>query len=79
MFWNKGFVFMDTLIGMFIIMVMLTLVIMMSSLKKGFNYDFKEEEMRDIWQNPQGSSVYYPEKPAEIPLLPPVEDTPSLN
>ena len=76
---NKGFVFLDTLIGIFIVMIMLSLVIMMASLKHGFQYEFKEEEMMEIWMNSRGNSVYLPEKPAEVPLLPPAEDIPLRN
>lgn len=79
MSWNKGFVFLDTLIGMFIVMIMLSLVVMMTSLKHGFHYDFRQEEMKEIWQDPQGSSLYFPEITPELPVLPPVEDTPLLN
>lgn len=77
---NKGFVFLDTLIGMFILTILVSLAVLMASLKHGFSYDFEEQEMTDIWYDPSGSSIYYPEKPLEIEEpLPEIEDTPLLN
>ena len=77
---NKGFVFLDTLIGMFIVMILVSLAMLMVSLKQNFSYDFREQEMADIWNDPSGRVIYYPEKPIETEEpLPVIEDTPLLN
>ena len=77
---NKGFVFLDTLIGMFIVMILVSLTMLMVSLKQNFSYDFREQEMADIWNDPSGRGIYYPEKPIETEEpLPVIEDTPLLN
>ena len=77
---NKGFVFLDTLIGMFIVMILVSLCMLMVSLRHNFSYDFREQEMADIWNDPSGRGIYYPEKPIETEEpLPVIEDTPLLN
>ena len=77
---NKGFVFLDTLIGMFIVMILVSLAMLMVSLRHNFSYDFMEQEMADIWNDPSGRGIYYPEKPIETEEpLPVIEDTPLLN
>ena len=81
---NSGFVFADTLIGMFILFIAVMLVTALCAGKNSFRYDFGEEEMRDIWENARGQRVYQPHPGIEevIPLLPqpdPVVDTPLLN
>ena len=77
---NKGFVFLDTLIGMFIVMILVSMAMLMVSLKHNFSYDFREQEMADIWNDPSGYRIYYPEKPMESEeTLPQIEDTPLLN
>ncbi len=77
---NKGFVFLDTLIGMFIVMILVSMCMLMVSLKQNFSYDFREQEISDIWNDPSGNRIYYPEKPVETEEpLPLIEDTPLLN
>ena len=77
---NKGFVFLDTLIGMFIVMILVSLAMLMVSLRHNFSYDFREQEMADIWNDPSGRVIYYPEKSIETEEpLPVIEDTPLLN
>ncbi|MBE6115201.1 MAG: hypothetical protein E7187_00050 [Erysipelotrichaceae bacterium] len=77
---NKGFIFLDTLIGMFIVMILVSLTMLMVSLKQNFSYDFREQEISDIWNDLSGNRIYYPEKPVETEeQLPQIEDTPLLN
>ena len=65
---------------MFIVTILVSLCMMMVSLKQNFSYDFREQEISDIWNDPSGNRIYYPEKPVETEEpLPLIEDTPLLN
>ena len=64
---NKGFVLLDTLIGIYIIMAAVALVFMMSMARNRFQYDFGEQEMDDIWNDPDKDRIFMP---VEIPQEP---------
>ena len=61
---NRGFVLLDTLIGIYIITAAVALVFMMSLARNRFQYDFGEQEMYDIWNDPGRDSIFIP---VEIP------------
>ena len=74
---NKGFVMLDTLIGIYIIMAAVSLVLMMSLSRNRFQYDFGEQELYDIWNDPEKSSIYTHIEIPQIPIV--TEDTPLSN
>ena len=74
---NKGFVMLDTLIGIYIIMAAVSLVLMMSLSRNRFQYDFGEQELYDIWNDPEKSSIYAHIEIPQIPIV--TEDTPLSN
>ena len=70
---NKGFVRLDTLLGIYIVMAAVSLILMMSMARGSFQYDFGQQEMYDIWNDSDRYSIY---THIEIPQDPIVtEDT----
>ena len=55
---NRGFVLVDTLIGIYIVTVTVFLVMMMAVSRNRFHYDFNQQEMYDIWNDPSRESIY---------------------
>ena len=70
---SKGFVLLDTLIGIYIITVSVFLTLMMAASRYRFQYDFAGQQMSDIWNDPERYSIYTHIEIPQIPIV--TEDT----
>ena len=66
---NKGFVLLDTLIGIYIVLAAVSLVVMMSLARNRFQYDFNEQEMYDIWNDRRRESIYTHIEIPQVPIV----------
>ena len=72
---TEGYVLIDSILGLFCLMALVSVVHGLYSVRSAFDYDPRCPEMRELWENGAYTKIYVPQKitqqeePAE-PALP---------